>query len=221
MITDRTLQKEVIARRVAKELENGNLVNLGIGIPTLVANYIPDDIEVYLQSENGIIGMGPGVSEDRIDKDMTNAGGQPVSWLPGAASIDSLMSFSIIRGGHLDVTVLGALEIDEAGLLSNWKIPGKFIPGMGGAMDLVTGAKRVIVAMTHTSKGKPKIVKKCSLPLTSIRKIDLIVTDMAVIEPTENGLFIRELAPDTTIEEVIEATEATLIVPEELKVMDI
>lgn len=221
MITDRGMQKEVIARRVAKELKNGNLVNLGIGIPTLVANYIAEDVEVFLQSENGIIGMGPGVPEEKIDKDMTNAGGQPVSWLPGAASIDSLTSFSIIRGGHLDVTVLGALEIDETGLLSNWKIPGKFIPGMGGAMDLVTGAKRVIVAMTHTSKGRPKIVKKCSLPLTSIRKVDLIVTDMAVIEPTEDGLVIKELAPDTTIEEVLEATEAKLIVPEEIKVMDI
>ena len=221
MINDKELQKEIIAKRVAMELKDGDLVNLGIGIPTLVANYIPDGIEVFLQSENGIIGMGPGTSIDSADKDMTNAGGQPVSWLPGAASIDSLTSFSIIRGGHLDLTVLGALEIDEAGQLANWKIPGKFIPGMGGAMDLVTGAKRVIVAMTHTSRGKAKIVKKCSLPLTSIRRIDLIITDMAVIEPTEEGLVLRELAPNTTLEEVIEATEARLIIPpEDLKIME-
>jgi len=212
VIVDKERQKEVIAKRVAKELENGNLVNLGIGIPTLVGNYIPEGVEVFLQTENGIIGMGPAADEGKFDPDLTNAGGQPVTYLPGAASIDSALSFLIIRGGHLDVTVLGALQVDEKGHLANWKIPGKFIPGMGGAMDLVTGAKKVIVAMTHTAKGNPKIVKECNLPLTSVRRVDLIVTDMAVIEPTDDGLVLKELAPDTTIDEVMENTEAELIV---------
>ena len=212
MIVDKERQKEVIAKRVAKELENGNLVNLGIGIPTLVGNYIPEGVEVFLQTENGIIGMGPAADGGKFDPDLTNAGGQPVTYLPGAASIDSALSFLIIRGGHLDVTVLGALQVDEKGHLANWKIPGKFIPGMGGAMDLVTGAKKVIVAMTHTAKGNPKIVKECNLPLTSVRKVDLIVTDMAVIEPTDEGLVLKELAPDTTIDEVMENTGVELIV---------
>ncbi len=221
MIVDKGLQKEVIAKRVAKELNNGNLVNLGIGIPTLVANYIPEDIEVFLQTENGIIGMGPGADEGKFDPDLTNAGGQPVTYLPGAASIDSALSFLIIRGGHLDVTVLGALQVDEKGHLANWKIPGKFIPGMGGAMDLVTGAKKVIVAMTHTAKGNPKIVKECNLPLTSVRRVDLIVTDMAVIQPTDEGLVLKELAPDTTIDEVMENTEAELIIKGHVPQMEI
>lgn len=221
MIVDKERQKKVIAKRVAKELENGNLVNLGIGIPTLVANYIPEGVEVFLQTENGIIGMGPAADEGKFDPDLTNAGGQPVTYLPGAASIDSALSFLIIRGGHLDITVLGALQVDEKGHLANWKIPGKFIPGMGGAMDLVTGAKKVIVAMTHTAKGNAKIVKECNLPLTSVRKVDLIVTDMAVIEPTDDGLVLKELAPDTTIDEVMENTEAELIVEGHVPVMEI
>ncbi|OAA28366.1 acetate CoA-transferase [Kosmotoga arenicorallina S304] len=206
--------KELIARRVAQELKDGYLVNLGIGIPTLVANYIPAGIHVYFQSENGIIGMGPVPQEGMENPDLTNAGGQYVTALPGAMAFDSAMSFGIIRGGHLDVTVLGGLQVDEKGILANWMIPGKKVPGMGGAMDLVTGAKRVIVSMTHTAKGNPKIVKKCSLPLTSIRPVDLIVTDLAVIEPTEEGLVLKEVAPGVSVEEVLKQTEAKLIIPD-------
>lgn len=206
--------KELIARRVAQELKDGYLVNLGIGIPTLVANYIPAGVHVYFQSENGIIGMGPVPQEGMENPDLTNAGGQYVTALPGAMAFDSAMSFGIIRGGHLDVTVLGGLQVDEKGMLANWTIPGKKVPGMGGAMDLVTGAKRVIVSMTHTAKGNPKIVKKCNLPLTSIRPVDLIVTDLAVIEPTEEGLVLKEVAPGVSVEEVLKQTEAKLIVPD-------
>ena len=212
--------KELIAKRVAKELKNGDLVNLGIGIPTLVANFIPKDIEVYFQSENGFIGMGHIPEKGLENPDLTNAGAQLVTALPGAVCFDSAMSFSIIRGGHLDVTVLGGLQVDGQGHLANWMIPGKIIPGMGGAMDLVTGAKKVIVAMTHTAKGNPKIVEKCNLPLTSIRKVDLIVTDMAVIEPTEKGLVLKEIAPNLTVDDVLKATKASLIVPKEVPFME-
>jgi len=171
----------VIARRIARELRPGMLVNLGIGIPTLVANYVPKDISVFFQSENGLIGTGPIPEEGMAHPTLTDAGGRPVTALPGACTFDSAMSFALIRGGHVDMTVLGGLQVDAQGRLANWMIPGKMVPGMGGAMDLVTGAKRVIVAMQHTAKGKPKIVKTCSLPLTSVRPIELVVTELAVI----------------------------------------
>src|SRR5258705_12284238 len=171
----------VIAKRIARELRAGMLVNLGIGIPTLVANYVPNNMGVYFQSENGLIGTGPVPDEGMAHPTLTDAGGRPVSALPGACTFDSAMSFGLIRGGHVDVTVLGGLQVDAQGRLANWMIPGKTVPGMGGAMDLVTGAKRVVVAMQHTAKGKPKIVMKCNLPLTSMRPVDLIVTEMAVI----------------------------------------
>jgi acetate CoA/acetoacetate CoA-transferase beta subunit len=211
----------IIAKRVALELKNDDLVNLGIGLPTMVQNYLPRDSEVYFQSENGIVGMAPVPGHGMEDPSLTDAGGGYVGAIPGAASIDSCTSFGLIRGGHLDVTVLGGLEVDEEGHLANWMVPGKMVPGMGGAMDLVTGAKRVIVAMTHTAKGKPKIIKKCTLPLTSIRRVNLIVTEMAVIEPTEQGLVLRELAPRVTREQVIAATGACLIVPDDVPEMPI
>jgi len=197
-------------------------VNLGIGIPTLVANYLPSGVEIFLQSENGILGMGPAPRPGFEHPQLINAGGMPVTFLPGAAAFDSAMSFGLIRGGHVDATVLGALQVDEEGHLANWMIPGKLVPGMGGAMDLVTGAKKVIVAMQHVNKnGTSKIVKKCSLPLTSIRRVNLIVTDMAVIEVTENGLILKEVAPETTVEEVIKATEAKLAIPDKVVQMPI
>ncbi|MCD6103066.1 MAG: CoA transferase subunit B [Thermotogaceae bacterium] len=222
MIQDSKLKKEVIAKRVAMELHDGDIVNLGIGIPTLVANYLPSGVEIFLQSENGILGMGPAPRPGFEHPQLINAGGMPVTFLPGAAAFDSAMSFGLIRGGHVDATVLGALQVDEEGHLANWMIPGKLVPGMGGAMDLVTGAKKVIVAMQHVNKnGTSKIVKKCSLPLTSIRRVNLIVTDMAVIEVTENGLILKEVAPETTVEEVIEATEAKLVIPDKVVQMPI
>jgi acetate CoA/acetoacetate CoA-transferase beta subunit len=206
--------KELIARRVAKEMKPGMLANLGIGVPTLVSNYVPAAYGVFFQSENGMIGVGARPPEGMEDADLRDAGGNYVTAVPGAATIDSAMSFGLIRGGHLDATVLGGLEVDEAGQLANWTIPGKMVPGMGGAMDLVTGAKRVIVAMEHVNRGRSKIVRKCTLPLTSTRRVDLIVTDLAVIEPTDAGLALRERAPGVSVEAVLEATEARLIVPE-------
>ncbi len=205
-------EKTLIARRVALELADGDLVNLGIGLPTLVARYIPAGRHVFFQSENGIVGMsGPIAGAE--NPDLTDAGGNPISALPGAASFDSAMSFGLIRGGHLDITVLGGLQVDEEGRLANWMVPGKMVPGMGGAMDLVTGAKRVIVAMQHSAKGESKIVKRCTLPLTSVRRVNLVVTDMAVIEPTDKGLVLREVAPGVSVQDVLKATEAELIVP--------
>lgn len=204
--------KEKIAQRVALELQDGMLVNLGIGLPTLVANYLPEGVECQFQSENGIIGM-TGLSEAGFaNEDLSDAGGSPISALPGACAFDSCMSFGLIRGGHLDVTVLGGLQVDEQGLLANWMVPGKMVPGMGGAMDLVSGAKTVIVAMTHTAKGKPKIVKKCSLPLTSARRVDLIVTELAVIQPTDEGLVLRETAEGVSPQDVQDATDAHLLI---------
>jgi acetate CoA/acetoacetate CoA-transferase beta subunit len=213
--------KVIIAKRVARELKSGGLVNLGIGLPTLVAHYLDPEVEVFFQSENGIIGMAPLPEAGMADEYLTDAGGGHIGAIPGACSFDSCLSFGLIRGGHLDVTVLGGLQVDERGHLANWMVPGKMVPGMGGAMDLVTGAKRVIVAMTHLAKGEAKIVKRCSLPLTSIRRVDLIVTELAVMEPTSEGLVLKEIAPGVTLERVIAATKASLIVPQVVPEMPI
>ncbi|WP_312403442.1 3-oxoacid CoA-transferase subunit B [Rhizobium sp.] len=214
-------EKEIIARRVALELKRGDLVNLGIGLPTMVANYLPSDAGISFQSENGIIGMSALPDPGLAGTDLTDAGGSPIGALPGACAFDSAMSFALIRGGHLDVTVLGGLQVDEEGQLANWMVPGKMVPGMGGAMDLVSGAKRVIVAMTHTAKGAPKIIKKCTLPLTSVRRVDLVVTEMAVIQPTEEGLVLLETAPGVTVDQVVAASEAKLLMPKVPGVMGI
>ncbi len=203
--------KEIIARRVAREIHPNTLVNLGIGLPSLVANYLPDEVQVFFQAENGVIGLGARPPEGMEDPNLTDAGGGFVTAVPGAASIDSAMSFGLIRGGHLDMTVLGGLQVDERGYLANWMVPGKMVPGMGGAMDLVAGANRVVVAMVHTAKGNPKIVPECSLPLTAVRRVSLIVTEMAVIEPTADGLVLRERGPGVSVEEIEAATAASLI----------
>ena len=200
--------KEIIASRIALELNDGDLVNLGIGIPSLVANYVPEDKTVTFQAENGIIGLG-GLVED--ENEIVNASGLGASILNGGAFIDSATSFSFIRGGHIDVTVLGALEVDQEGSLASWIIPGKKVPGMGGAMDLVTGAKKVIIATKHTNRGIPKILKKCSLPLTAAHQVNLIVTEMAVMEVREDGLHLLEVHPDYEVSDVIKLTEAELI----------
>src|SRR3954465_13251996 len=206
--------QSLIARRVALELHSGDLVNLGIGIPTLVANYVPPDLKVFFQSENGLIGTGPIPEQGLAHPLLTDAGGRPISALPGACTFDSAMSFGLIRGGHVDVTVLGGLQVDGHGHLANWMIPGKMVPGMGGAMDLVTGAKRVIVAMQHAAKGKSKVVPKCNLPLTSARTIDLLVTDMAVIAFLGGKAMLLETAPGVTVAEVLAVTDAELTVPD-------
>ncbi|MBL3569215.1 3-oxoacid CoA-transferase subunit B [Rhodovulum sp. BSW8] len=211
--------KEVIARRVAQEVREGMLVNLGIGLPSMVANFVPDDMRVFFQAENGVIGLGQRPPDGMEDRDLTDAGGGFVTAVPGAASIDSAMSFGLIRGGHLDMTVLGGLQVDEKGHLANWMVPGKMVPGMGGAMDLVTGARRVIVAMVHAAKGDPKIVPECTLPLTALRRVSLIVTEMAVIEPTDEGLVLRERGPGVAVEDIVAATAARLIVPDEVPEM--
>jgi acetate CoA/acetoacetate CoA-transferase beta subunit len=209
----------IIAKRIARELRSGMLVNLGIGIPTLVANYVPAGVNVFFQSENGLIGTGPIPEDGLAHPTLTDAGGQPVSALPGAATFDSAMSFALIRGGHLDMTVLGGLQVDARGRLANWMIPGKMVPGMGGAMDLVSGAKRVIVAMQHTAKGKPKIVKECSLPLTSVRSVDLVVTELAVIGFAGGLATLLETAPGVSIGQVMDATEAPLLKAEKIEAM--
>jgi acetate CoA/acetoacetate CoA-transferase beta subunit len=206
----------IIARRIAQELRSGMLVNLGIGIPTLVANYVPPGVHVFFQSENGLIGTGPVPEAGMALAVLTDAGGKPVTALPGASAFDSAMSFGLIRGGHLDMAVLGGLQVDEQGHLANWTIPGKMVPGMGGAMDLVTGAKRVVIAMQHTAKGKPKIVRQCSLPLTSSRRVDLVVTDLAVIGFPDGRATLLETAPGVTVSEVLAQTEASLNVPDQV-----
>jgi len=209
----------VIARRIAQELSEGMLVNLGIGIPTLVAKYVPEDVHVFFQSENGLIGTGAPPEEGMMHPTLTDAGGRPVTALPGASTFDSAMSFGLIRGGHVDLTVLGGLQVDQGGHLANWMIPGKMVPGMGGAMDLVTGAKRVIVAMQHTAKGAKKIVKKCQLPVTSLRPIDMVVTEMAVIAFRDGRATLVETAPGVSAAQVVAATDAELTVPAQVPVM--
>lgn len=212
--------KEIIAERVAKEMKNGDLVNLGIGLPTLVPNYLPEGVDVILQSENGFVGLGAIKGEP--SKDLVNAGGQPTGINPGGAFFDSLLSFSLIRGGHVDVTVLGGLEVDQHGNLANWIIPGKMVPGMGGAMDLVTGAKKVIVAMEHCSKkGAAKILKECSLPLTGKGVVDLIVTELAVFRVTDEGLLLEELQEGVDLETVMEKTDATFTINPSLRIAEL
>ncbi len=210
-----------IAKRVALEFKDGDIVNLGIGMPTLVANFISPDIKVTLQSENGFLGVGPAPAPGQEIPNLVNAGGQPVTILPGGMFFDSAMSFALIRGGHVAATVLGALQVDEKGNLANWMVPGKIVPGMGGAMDLVVGAQKVIVAMEHTAKGTPKILKECNLPLTAKSEVDLIVTEMGVIEVTPAGLLLKEIFADTTVEAIQDVTEAKLLIADDLKILPI
>ena len=213
--------QDIIARRIAKELRDGMLVNLGIGIPTRVADFVPKSIHVYFQSENGLIGTGPVPEAGLVQPRLTDAAGKPVTALPGACAFDSAMSFGLIRGGHLDITVLGGLQVDAQGRLANWMIPGKMVPGMGGAMDLVSGAKRVIVAMQHTAKGKSKVVRKCTLPLTSVRPIDLLVTELAVIAFGHTKATLIELGPGATVDQVLAATEADLAIAPNIAAMQL
>jgi len=218
---DKQFVQEYIAQRVAKELHDGDVVNLGIGLPTLVANYVPHDKAVMFQSENGFVGLGPTPSEDNIDPYITNAGGKPVTIKKGGIFFDSATSFGIIRGGHVDLTVLGALQVDAQGNIANYMIPGKMVPGMGGAMDLISGARKVIVAMEHTAKGSLKILNECNLPLTAANEVNLIVTEMGVIEVTDKGLVLKEINPEFTVEEVQAATEPKLIIAEDLKNIEV
>ena len=219
MMEKREIQN-YIAKRVAKELQDNDVVNLGIGLPTLVANFLPEGKNIVFQSENGFVGLGPSPTEEEFDPYITNAGGMPVTILPGGAFFDSALSFGIIRGGHVDLTVLGALQVDEKGNIANYMIPGKMVPGMGGAMDLISGAKKVIVAMEHTAKGNPKILRDCTLPLTARNQVDMIITEMAVIEVTGSGLLVREINPQFSEEEIQKLTEAPLIFSKDLIYMN-
>ena len=218
---DKNEMREVIAKRAAKELHDGDVVNLGIGIPTLIPNYLPDGVEVTLQTENGAMGMGPTPAEGEQDKNLINAGGGYITLEPGACTFDSATSFAIIRGGHVNVSFLGALQVDEKGNLANWIIPGKMAPGMGGAMDLVVGAKRVILTMEHTQKGNHKILKECTLPLTAAGQVNMILTEVGVMDISPEGIVLRAIQPEFTVEQVQEATGATLIIDPNLKPMDI
>ncbi|NLV50849.1 MAG: CoA transferase subunit B [Clostridiales bacterium] len=212
--------KNFIARRVARELKDGDVVNLGIGLPTLVANHVPEGVQITLQAEHGILGAGPTPEPGKEDPDITNAGGFPITVIPGASFFDSATSFAVIRGGHVDVTVLGALQVDEKGNIANWMVPGKRVPGMGGAMDLVVGAKEVIVAMEHSLKGSPKIFKECTYPLTAVGVVKKIITEMGVMDITTEGIVLKEIAPGVTIDDIQALTDAQLIISAELKVMD-
>lgn len=216
---DKNQIREVIARRCAKELKDGFVVNLGIGLPTLIPNYLPEGVKVVLQSENGLLGLGPTPEEGKENKYLVNAGGGYISVLPGGSIFDSSTSFGIIRGGHVDVTILGAMQVDEQGNLANWILPGGKTIGMGGAMDLLVGAKEVILAMEHTAKGKPKILKRCTLPLTAPHEVDMIVTEMGVMKITPDGIVLSEINPEFTVDQVQQNTEAKLIIPSDLKPM--
>lgn len=214
--------KEVVGRRIARLFKEGDVVNLGIGMPTVVGDYLPKGTDIFLQSENGFIGLGPTPTQGKEDKDLSNAGGKLVTILPGGSCFDSALSFAIIRGGHLAATVLGALEVDEKGSLANWMVPGKIVPGMGGAMDLVTGAQKVIIAMEHNTKeGGAKILKHCTLPLTAVGEVDIIVTELGLMKVTPEGIVLEELAPGVTVEEIKARTEADLIVSPDLKTMEL
>ncbi len=216
---DKNQIREVIAKRAALELKDGDVVNLGIGLPTLIPDYLPEGVNVVLQSENGLVGMGPTPAAGTEDPNFINSGGGFITAVPGAYACSSLASFEIIRGGHVDVTFLGALEVDEKGNLANWIIPGKKVPGMGGAMDLLVGAKKVILTMEHTAKGAPKILKNCRLPLTAAGQVNMIITEMGVMEITDKGIVLKEIHPEFTVEQVQAATEATLVVSPDLKPM--
>ena len=212
-------EKEIIAYRIAQDLKDGDVINLGIGLPTLIPDYLPEGVSVVLQSENGLVGMGPTPAAGTEDPNLINSGGGYITAVPGAYACSSLASFEIIRGGHVNVTFLGALEVDEKGNLANWIIPGKKVPGMGGAMDLLVGARKVILTMEHTAKGAHKILKECRLPLTAAGQVNMIITEMGVMEITDKGIVLREIHPEFTVEQVQAATEATLIIPEDLKPM--
>lgn len=216
---DKNQIRETIARRAALELKDGDVVNLGIGLPTMIPNFLPEGVHVTLQSENGVMGMGAAPAEGQEDKDFINAGGGYITVIPEASSFDSATSFGIVRGGHVDATFLGAFQVDEKGNLANWIIPGRLTPGMGGAMDLIVGAKKVILAMEHTQKGNPKILKQCTLPLTAAGQVNMIITEMGVIEVTDNGLVLTEIHPEFTVDQVIAATEANLTISPNLKPM--